>query len=249
MNGPLWYLKRCDLFERLTPEQAERMNRRALVRKFKRGSFIYAPTEPGQSVLVLSTGRVKIKDVTPDGKETILAFIEEGEIFGELALVESEPRQEYAEAVMDSQVVVVPRSDLLQLLEARPDLALSVTKLIGLRRRRIETRLRNLLFLSSRERMVRILLELLESHGVPSGNHCDISLPLSHQDFAGLIGVSRETVTVVLGQLQQAGLISIRRCRITVLDRQKLNAERNGRLDSPAGNPLARQPLKEPHPL
>jgi CRP-like cAMP-binding protein len=225
MDGKLWYLKRCDLFERLTPAQAERLERHALMRTFKRRSLIYLPDEPGQSVLVLARGRVKIRDVTPDGKETILAFIDEGELFGELALVDDEPRREYAEAVVDSQVLVIPRDHLLWLMGQQPDVALSVTKLVGLRRRRLQTRLRNVLFLSSRERLVRLLLELAEMHGLRNGNRFEIGLPLCHQELGGLIGVTRETVTVVLGQLQQEGLIQVQRCRITVLDSHRLAAE------------------------
>jgi CRP-like cAMP-binding protein len=228
MDGKLWFLKRCDLFERLTPAQAERLECHSRIRAFKRRSLIYLPDEPGQSVLVLARGRVKIKDVTADGKETILAFIDEGELFGELALLDHEPRCEYAEAVVDSQVLVIPRDDLLWLMGQRPDVALSVTKLVGLRRRRIENRLRNVLFLPSRERLVRLLLELVETPGVRRGNRCEIGLPLSHQELAGLIGVTRETVTVVLGQLQRDGLIQVRRRRITVLDCQRLASEAGG---------------------
>ena len=111
-------------------------------------------------------------------------------------------RGEYAEAVEDAQVLVIPQEDLCWLMEQRADLALSITKLVGLRRRRIETRLRNILFLSSRERMVHMLLELIDSYGDRLGNACAIRLPLTHQDLASLIGVTRETVTVILGQLQ-----------------------------------------------
>ena len=87
MEGKLWYLKRCDLFEQLTAEQVQRLESHARMRTFKRQETVYAPSEPGLSVLVLASGRVKIKHLTADGKETILAFIEEGEIFGELALL------------------------------------------------------------------------------------------------------------------------------------------------------------------
>src|SRR5262249_21551041 len=154
----IWYLKQCDLFERLSEAEAGRLNRRALVRRFKKHTLVYSPTEPGQSVMVLARGRVKVKDITPDGRETILAFIEEGELFAELALLDDQSRQEYAEAVEDSEVLLIPREDLLALLQARADLTLSVTKLMGLRRQRVENRLRNVLFLSSRDRMVRLLL-------------------------------------------------------------------------------------------
>ncbi|MCI0460661.1 MAG: Crp/Fnr family transcriptional regulator, partial [Gemmataceae bacterium] len=237
MDRKLWYLKRCDLFERLTPEQAQRLDRCALLRTYPRRSIIYSPTELGQSVLVLASGRVKIKDLTPDGKETILAFIEEGEIFGELALLDEEPRREYAEAMEDAEVLVVPRQELLALMDQHPDLALSVTKLIGLRRRRIENRLRNVLFLPSRERMIRLLRELLEAHGQRQGERGEIRLPLSHQDLASLIGVTRETVTVVLGRLQGEGLIEVRRRRITITNCRRLYEEESeGEAHHPSTN-------------
>ncbi len=225
MDRTLWYWKRCDLFEKLTPEQARRLESRASTRVFKRRDLIYSPTEPGESVMVLASGRVKIKDLTPDGKETILAFIEEGEIFGELALFDGEARREYAEAMENTQLLVIPRADLLWLMETRADVALSITMLIGLRRRRIENRLRNVLFLSSRDRMVRILLELMDAHGDRDRNECTLRLPLSHQDLGSLIGVTRETVTVVLGRLQVEGLLAVQRRRIRVLDCERLRQE------------------------
>jgi CRP-like cAMP-binding protein len=120
---------------------------------------------------------------------------------------------------------MIPREDLLWLMRQRPDLALSITKLFGLRRKRIENRLRNVLFLSSRQRMIRMLRELVESHGERQGNRCTIGLALSHQDLASLIGLTRETVTLVLGQLQEEGLIQLQHRRISVLDCQRLASE------------------------
>src|SRR5437660_391866 len=83
--------------------------------------------------------------VTPEGKEAILAFIEEGELFGELAVIDSEPRNEFAIAASPARVVAVPRDDMLWLMAQRADVMLSVTKLLGFRRRRVENRLRNIL--------------------------------------------------------------------------------------------------------
>jgi CRP-like cAMP-binding protein len=228
MSEKIWFLKRCDLFKRLTPAEAERLEHRASMRTFKRGDIIYFPTEAGQSVLLLARGRVKIKDVTPDGKESIFAFIEEGELFGELALLDSQPRNEYAEAVLDSQVLVIPRDELLWLMGQKPDLAMRVTKLVGLRRRRIENRLRNIMFRPNRDRILLLLAELLDSHGQQVGEHWEIRLRLSHQELASLIGATRETVTVTLGQLQLERLIRIERRLIKVLDRKRLVAEANG---------------------
>ena len=227
MASKLWFLKRCDLFETLTAEEAGRLELRAVMRRFGKGEMVYFPGEPGRSVLVLASGRVKIKGLTPDGKELILAFIDEGEVFGELALVDDSPRDEFAEAVEASEVLAIPSEDLSALMETRPDLAIGVTKLLGLRRRRIETRLRNIMFRSNRQRVVAVLLELLGSHGEPLEEAWRIRLRLSHQELASLIGSTRETVTLVLGQLQIEGCIRVKRRCITVLDRQRLIAESN----------------------
>jgi len=247
MGAAIWYLKQCELFEQLSETEAGQLNRRALTRTFKRGTVIYSPTQPGESVMVLASGRVKIKDITLGGRETIMAFIEEGELFGELALMDGDTRQEYAETVDACQVLVIPREDLLALMETRPDIALSVTKLIGLRRRRIETRLRNLLFLPSRDRMLHILLELAESHGDRTGNRVEIRVPLSHQDVASLIGVTRETATLTLGQLQADGLVEVSRRRIVIRNLAGLRREACGVADSDVPAPPAR-PRSVPPP-
>lgn len=225
MNEKIWYLKHCDLFERLNPAEKRRLETRALLRTFHQNEMIYFPTDPGQSVLVLARGGVKIKTLSPDGQEIILAFIGPGELFGELAIVDTRPRNEYAETVEETVVLAIPREDMLWLMERRPELSLHVTRLFGLRRRRIENRLRNILFCSIRERIVALLLELLETHGRPEGNAWKIGVPLSHQDLANLIGATRETVTLTLGQLQDEKFIRIQRRRLTVLDRRRLVAE------------------------
>ena len=240
MSGSIWYLKTCDLFERLSDAEAERLNRRALVRKFKKKAVVYAPAEAGQTVLVLATGRVKIYDLTLEGRETILAFVEQGELFGELAALDGQPRREFAEAVEDCEVLAIPGADFMALLESRADLALSVTRLVGLRRQRIETRLRSILFLPSRPRLIRVLVELVETHGERTGTRYAIRFPLSHQDFAGLIGVSRETVTLTLGQLQAEGLIAVERRRVVLLDLERLRRE----VERPADPPAVKQRTK-----
>ncbi|MFO0811100.1 MAG: Crp/Fnr family transcriptional regulator [Gemmataceae bacterium] len=233
MSETIWYLKRCPLFENLSSTECRRLESRARLRSLAPREIVYFPAEPGQTVLLLAKGRVKIKAVTPDGRETILAFVEAGEVFGELAILDEAPRDEYAEAVEASQVLALPRDDILWLMERRSDVAMHVTKLLGFRRRRIENRLRNILFRSTRERALALIVELLESHGQAIGTTWEIRVSLSHQEFANLIGATRESVTATLGQLQREGLIAIRRRRIAVVDRRRVTAEAAGEPLSP----------------
>ncbi len=222
MSEKLWHLKRCDLFSRLSPDELRQVESRSRARTFPRKSPIYLPAEHGESVFLLASGRAKICHLTPEGKQSILAFIEPGELFGELAILERGPRQEYAEAVDPCTVVLIPGEVMQELMQRHSDVSLGITKLIGLRRRRIEQRLKNLLFLSNRERLTHLLLELAEQYGSPVAEGIQLGIKLSHQDLANVIGSTRESVTVVLGEMQAAGLIKIGRRKIVIRDTEQL---------------------------
>ena len=88
MSEAIWFLKRCPLFEHLTAAECRRLEARAIGRSFPRRSVLYFPDEPGEGVVLLTRGRVKILALTPDGREMIFAFIEPGELIGELAVLD-----------------------------------------------------------------------------------------------------------------------------------------------------------------
>ncbi len=222
MSEKLWYLKQCRLFERLPPEELDRLEARARTRKFARRSPIYLPADDSGAVLLLARGRVKICSVTAEGKQAILAFIDPGELFGELAILSDSPREDYAEAIEDSTVVLIPSDAIGDLMESYGHLSLGVTKLIGLRRRTVERRLKSLLFRSNRERLTHLLLELAEQYGKRVDEGLLLDIKLSHQDLASVIGSTRETVTVVLGELQAEGRLQLGRRRIVLTDLQGL---------------------------
>lgn len=236
MTEELWYLKQCDLFRRLTPAELAHLEPRCRSRVFKRGEPIYLPTDAAQAALVLAEGRVKVGSLTDDGKQTILTFIEPGELFGELAVLDGGPREEFAEAAEKSHVILIPADAVQRLIADNPKLALGVTKLIGLRRRKVERRLKSLLFRSNRQRLVSLLLELAEQYGQPSDDPLPggvrLGIKLSHQDLASVIGSTRETVTVVLGELQNEGLVSVGRRKIALTDLAVLERAADGPLQN-----------------
>jgi len=222
MAEKFWYLKRCQLFERLTPAQISRLESSAKSKTFNKKSLIYLPSDQADSVLLLTSGRVKIYHITSEGKQAVLAFIDPAEVFGELALFESAEREEFAEAMEKSHVVMIPRSEMEYLMEVHPDVSLGVTKLMGLRRRRIERRLKSLLFRSNRDRLVHLLLELSEKYGRVQDGGISLGMKLSHQELASIIGSTRETVTVLLGELQKEGHIKIIKRKIILADLNQL---------------------------
>ncbi len=222
MSEKLWFLKQCNIFEQLAPDELAWLEARSRARSFPRGSPIYLPAESAESVLLLASGRVKICNITAEGKQAILAFIEPGELFGELSVLHDDVRDEYAEAVEKSTIVLIPGEHFRELMERHASVSVGVTKLIGLRRRRIERRLKYLLFRSNRERLVHLLLELAETYGRKTNDGLLLDIKLSHQDLANVIGSTRETVTVTLGELQAEGRLVLGRRRIVLTDVNQL---------------------------
>lgn len=227
MSERLWYLKSCDLFQQLSSDQLAILESRCRVRKYPRSTPIYLPADHADGVLLLAEGRVKLGSFTEEGKQTILAFIEPGEIFGELSLMGSSEREEYAESVEKSTIILIPNEAMQQLLTENPSVSLGVTKLFGLRRQRVERRLKYLLFRSNRERLIHLLIELAEQYGKQVADGVELRIKLSHQDLASIIGSTRETVTVVLGELQSEGRLKLGRRKITLTDAAELAATIN----------------------
>lgn len=215
-------MKHCSLFESLPAEQLARLESRSRMRTFPRGTFVYAPRDSADAVLLLASGRVEVHTITDDGKRAILAFIEPGEVFGELAVLGAGTREEYAEACEAATVVLMPTEAFGELIQTHASLSLAVTKLIGLRRRRLERRLKSLLFRSTRQRLIHALLDLAEEYGQSTPQGVELGIRLSHQQLANLIGSTRESVTIALGELQAEKCLRVGRRRIVLTNLEAL---------------------------
>lgn len=222
MPQKIWHLKNNELFRKLHPDQLSKLESRCRARVFAARSPVYLPSQTADSVFLLASGMVKVCNLTSDGKQSILAFVEPGELFGELAIFESEQRDEYVEAIEKSTVVMIPASEIQQLTATNHDVSIALTKMIGIRRHRVERRLKNLLFLSNRDRLVHLLLDLAEQFGICEPEGIRLRIKLAHQEIANLMGSTRETVTILLGQLKSEGLVEVGRQRITLVHADQL---------------------------
>ncbi len=227
MTERVWFLKQSRLFQQLSLEEIASLESRARVRELPPRQVIYAPSDAADSVFLVVRGRVRIVSLTPEGKEAILGLVEPGELFGEMALVSTEPREEHAETAVTSTVAALPRDALEAVMSRNSDLSVGVWKFIGWQRQRIERRLRSLLFRSTRERVLLLLVDLAEHYGraapqASGAGAVDLGIRLSHQEFANLIGATRESVTVSLGDLQNEGILAIGRQRVTILSLDRL---------------------------
>lgn len=222
-SNKLWYLKHTNLFSVLSQTELREMDRITRMQAVKKRQPIYLPGDPANTVYLLKKGRVKISTTARSGKELTFEILEPGEIFGELEALEESHRETQAEALDDALICAIRREDFSRYLSSHPDLALQLTKLIGLRLRKIQSRVEDLVFRDVPARLANLLLELSKSEGVPDGTGIRIRVKITHQEMANLIGCSRETVSTTLGHFRDDGLIRMEARTITVLDPHALS--------------------------
>ncbi len=220
----MWSIGNCSLFRILNDTQLGELERFARIRTLPKNSAVYTPSDAADGVFLVAAGRVRLCSTTSEGKQTIMALVEPGEIFGEMSLIDPSRREERAETVVPSTIVLLSADRVRQLMNSSIDLTLGITKLIGLRRIRVERRLRSLLFRSNRERLMHLLVDLAAQYGKLTADGLLINIKLSHQELASIIGATRETVTATLGELQQESLVKLGRQRIIIVDPRRLAA-------------------------
>lgn len=218
----LWYLKKIKLFSSLSEDEMAEMGRITSMESVKKRQPLYLPGDPGDNVFLLKSGRVKVSQISEDGKEFTLAILEPGEIFGELEVFEGTQRDTMAEALEDTSICVIKKRDFEELLKKRPDLTLRLTKMIGLRLRRLESRITDLVFKDVPSRLAHLLLRLSGEFGVRDGAAIRLTIGITHQQMANLIGSTRETVTAILGDFKRQGLISLDERRVVILREKEL---------------------------
>ena len=222
VKSKLWYLKQVKLFSDLSDVEMDEMNKMTRMEAFKKKQPIYLPGDPGDYVYLLKSGRVKISKIGDDGKELTLAVLEPGEIFGEVEVLEETTRDSVAEVIVDADICLIKREDFERFLKSQPQCSFKLTKLIGFRLKQIENRIEDIVFRDAPARLAHLLINLSDSFGrdVPEGRA--LQTKVTHQELAHLLGTTRETVSLTLGQFRQTGLISMEKRQIIILDQKGL---------------------------
>ena len=186
-------------------------------RTYPKGSVILFQGDPGDSLYVLRQGRSKVVLIGEDGREVILGVLEPGAHFGELALIDDQPRSAHVIAMEDSQLLILRREDFRRRVEANPSVAWALLTELSRRLRRADQKIGGLVLLDVPGRISRLLLDL----SAESSNGM-IEKPLTHQTIAQMIGASRETVSRAMKEFQEEGHIRVERRRIAVANRDAL---------------------------
>ena len=221
-KSKLWYLENFNLFAGLDKENLMALAKIAVDREVAKSEPIYFAHDPSNSIFMLKKGRVKLTRTSGDGKEMILALINPGEIFGELAIYGDDQRTDYAFTLEKSMICAISRDDFKSFLEKNPELNLKISKLIGFRLRKYTKHIEDLVFKDATQRVVSFLLNLAEEQGKKIGVETFVKPFLTHQDIAELTACSRQTVNAILTDLREKGIINFDRKKLIVSKEEEL---------------------------
>ncbi len=215
-------LRRTALFSNLDEVELEVIARLCRQRSVPKGSILFYEDDPGTSCYILTDGSVKIVVNSQDGREHILGLLRPGDLFGEMSLLDGEPRSATAIAVEESKILTIQRDEFMSQLKADPTLTLKLLVVLTHRLRQTDRHVESLAFLSAPGRVARLLLDMAGEQGKASTSGLTFETTMTRQEMANLTGTSRETFTRVLMEYQDRGLVDIDRNQFTLRNETKL---------------------------
>ena len=215
-------LSKVPTFSRLTEDQLVLLASSVGSQSFERGETIFHQGSIGSALYIIVGGQVRIYTISAAGQELTLAIFRAGQFFGELALLDGQPRSASAKALDPTTTLTLHRAAFLHTINACPPIAAALLEAMALRLRQTTVHAGQLASRSAPQRVVRQLLDLAMQHGVSDDGATRIDLRLTQDDLASMSGTTRETVNRVLSSLRDQGLIRIERARVSVLDLSEL---------------------------
>ena len=218
-------LSRVPLFATLSAAQLAELARVARRHRYTSDQTVFYQGDPGDTFYVILSGQVKVSVTSPEGQEAILVVLDEGEGFGEFALLDDQPRSATIEATQNTEVLVLRKDDFRRLLRQMPDIAIGLLRVLTKRLRDTDQLVQDAAFLDVGDRLAKKLLVLMELHGkaAPQGAVV-LTLQLTQSELASMIGATRESVNKQLGAFRDQGIVAVDRQRITILRPERLRA-------------------------
>jgi CRP-like cAMP-binding protein len=217
------FLRNNTFFGGLPDAALDHLIRRGHTKRYPRGTMIYRRGEPGDSMMVLLSGRIKITNTNADAREVVLNFLGEGDINGEIAALDGNERTADAVALEDCEVFTVYARDLVPVLLEHPQSMLEIIQILCQKLRAASAIIEDNT-LEMRGRTARGLLRLCRQHGRTGRDGVRLQLSVSQRELGAYLGISRANVSRQLGQLKDDNLIRIAGTQITVTDEDGLAA-------------------------
>ena len=180
-----------------------------------RGEVLFDQDDPGRELYIVASGRIAIAKRSADGRSSVVALMEEEDLFGEMSLFDGQGRSAEARALEPSQLVSVPYEALRSALQARPEALWTVVALLANRLRVTDEALADSMFLDVTGRTAKRLLEL-------AGDSDEFTLPVTQEELAGMVGASRERVNKAIATFVRLGWLELSERRYRIVERPKL---------------------------
>lgn len=219
MSSKHWYFEDVNLFKIMCPKKLAAHDAETHASKeYNKGETIYFTYDKSSTLYLIVSGKVRLLNYTEGGDEVVKAILGRGEMFGELALLGEEERNEVAEAMEDgTRVCPVNVQDVQALMLDDQEFSFKIHKWIGYRMKKMERRIDNLVFKDVRSRLVDFIKELADEKGEEKNGQLEVPHFFTHKNIAHLIGTSRQTVTTTLNELREEGLLDFDRRHFYIL--------------------------------
>jgi CRP/FNR family transcriptional regulator, cyclic AMP receptor protein len=215
-------LSMVEILAPLTDEQMEDLARRVPDTFLEKEDILYTPKEGTERLFILKKGRVQLYEVNRDGEEVTLSVIEDGNIFGEMALTSQSLYGLYVRAIEPSTVVSLRREDVEDLIRDTPDVGLRLVRELAERLHDSERRYADMVGKDVPARLATLILTLVDSEGVVSSESYRIPNHYTHERLASMIGCKRVAVTRAFRKLEGGGAVMLKDRRIVVKDMDAL---------------------------
>jgi CRP/FNR family transcriptional regulator, cyclic AMP receptor protein len=213
-------LERNRLFRGLSSATIQQIAALAIRRPYEQDAIVFSQGDPGDSLYGVVTGKVRISASTREGKEMFLNIMEPGDTFGEIALLDGNPRTAAATTTATCELMIIPRAQFLALLQREPTLAIHLLQLLCQRIRWTSGQAEDSALLTVPNRLARRLLSLAKLHGQPAPN--GVQLIISQEEMGRFLGISRQAVNQYLQAWRAKGWVDVGRGKVTVLDESAL---------------------------
>jgi CRP/FNR family transcriptional regulator len=212
-------LRRVSVFAGLSEEDLAAIADVSLSRRYGSGEVVFREGDGGDTCYIVRSGLARAVRQHSDGRSITLSHFGAGDIFGELAMFDEEPRSATVDVIEQVEVVAIPGRDMQRLMREHPEIAVKLNAALAQRLRATNERLARQSFQTVQSRVANVLGQLVEQEGAA---RTDVSLTVTQAEVAQLAGSSRESASRFLAVLERAGVISQGRGRLTVHDPEAL---------------------------
>ncbi len=222
-NPKYWYIRSNQLFEQLSDDDYKELDWIANFKACKKNEFLYMPEEDHRKVYSIKEGFVKIGMYDESGSEIILDILKKGDWFGEITLGAAKRGSEFAMAMANDTILCNFNSkNLEEIFHKKPELAIRFTKKIGVQQLSLTRRFSSIIFKDARQRLIDFFKEQVVISGIEEIMNIELTNYLTHQDVASLNGLARQTVSTLLGQFKEEGILDFDRKKIFIANLKNL---------------------------